>query len=290
MKAPVYPEYVALLHAAKALGRPVRWTDQRSESFVSDHHGRGHALEAALALDKDGRFLAVRVSGYGDLGAYLSQVDAAAVLGQRRKNLPGVYATPAIDVSIQCVFTNTTPIGAYRGAGRPEGNYIMERLVEAAAAETGIDRVELRRRNHIPAGRDALPGGVRQHLRFGRVHAAPRARRRGRRLGRLRGPARREPRPRPAPRHRHRPVSRGHGAADERDGRHPLRDRRDGHDHHRHARLRARATRRRSRRCCRSGSASRSSASGCCRAIPTSSSPAAAPAARSRSWRAAPRS
>ena len=155
MKAPVYPEYVALLHAAKALGRPVRWTDQRSESFVSDHHGRGHALEAALALDKDGRFLAVRVSGFGDLGAYLSQVMPLPSSVNVAKNLPGVYATPAIDVSIQCVFTNTTPIGAYRGAGRPEGNYIMERLVEAAAAETGIDRVELRRRNHIPA--DAMP-------------------------------------------------------------------------------------------------------------------------------------
>jgi aerobic carbon-monoxide dehydrogenase large subunit len=155
MKAPVYPEYVALLHAAKSLGRPVRWADQRSESFVSDHHGRGHALEAALALDKDGRFLAVRLSGYGDLGAYLSQVMPLPSSVNVAKNLPGVYRTPAIDVSIQCVFTNTTPIGAYRGAGRPEGNYIMERLVEAAAAEMGLDRIELRRRNHIPA--DAMP-------------------------------------------------------------------------------------------------------------------------------------
>jgi carbon-monoxide dehydrogenase large subunit len=155
MKAPVYPEYVALLHAAKSLGRPVRWADQRSESFVSDHHGRGHALEAALALDKDGRFLAVRLSGYGDLGAYLSQVMPLPSSVNVAKNLPGVYRTPAIDVSIQCVFTNTTPIGAYRGAGRPEGNYIMERLVEAAAAEMGLERIELRRRNHIPAG--AMP-------------------------------------------------------------------------------------------------------------------------------------
>jgi aerobic carbon-monoxide dehydrogenase large subunit len=155
MKAPVYPEYVALLHAAKSLGRPVKWADQRSESFVSDHHGRGHALEAALALDKDGRFLAVRLSGYGDLGAYLSQVMPLPSSVNVAKNLPGVYRTPAIDVSIQCVFTNTTPIGAYRGAGRPEGNYIMERLVEAAAAEMGLERIELRRRNHIPAG--AMP-------------------------------------------------------------------------------------------------------------------------------------
>jgi carbon-monoxide dehydrogenase large subunit len=155
MKAPVYPEYVGLLHAAKTLGRPVKWTDQRSESFVSDHHGRGHALEAALALDKDGNFLGVRVTGYGDLGAYLSQVMPLPSSVNVAKNLPGVYRTPAIDVSIRCVFTNTTPIGAYRGAGRPEGNYIMERLIEAAAAETGIDRIELRRRNHIPAA--AMP-------------------------------------------------------------------------------------------------------------------------------------
>ena len=155
MKAPVYPEYVALIHAAKALGKPVKWTDQRSESFVSDHHGRGHKLEAELALDKEGRFLAVRVTGYGDLGAYLSQVMPLPSSVNVAKNLPGVYATPAIEVSIQCVFTNTTPIGAYRGAGRPEGNYIMERLVEQAAFEMGIDRIELRRRNHIPA--DAMP-------------------------------------------------------------------------------------------------------------------------------------
>ena len=110
------------------------------------------------------------------------------------KNLPGVYATPAIDVSIRCVFTNTTPIGAYRGAGRPEGNYIMERLVEAAADEIGIDRVELRRRNHIPA--DAMPYRAASDNTYdsGEFTAAPRARRRSRRLGRLRGPARREPR------------------------------------------------------------------------------------------------
>ncbi|HEX8166247.1 MAG TPA: xanthine dehydrogenase family protein molybdopterin-binding subunit [Beijerinckiaceae bacterium] len=155
MKAPVYPEYVGLLHAAKILGRPVKWTDQRSESFVSDHHGRGHALHAELALDRDGRFLAVRVSGFADLGAYLSQVSPLPSSVNVAKNLPGVYRTQAIEVSIACVFTNTTPVGAYRGAGRPEGNYIMERLVEAAAAETGIDRTELRRRNHIRA--DEMP-------------------------------------------------------------------------------------------------------------------------------------
>ena len=122
---------------------------------MSDHHGRGHALEAALALDRTAASSPCASAGYGDLGAYLSQVMPLPSSVNVAKNLPGVYATPAIDVSIQCVFTNTTPIGAYRGAGRPEGNYIMERLVETAAAEIGIDRVELRRRNHIPA--DAMP-------------------------------------------------------------------------------------------------------------------------------------
>jgi carbon-monoxide dehydrogenase large subunit len=155
MKAPVYPEYVALLHAAKALGRPVRWADQRSESFLSDHHGRDNEVTAELALDRDGRFLAVRITGLANLGAYLSQASPLFSTFNIAKNAVSVYRTPLIEVAMRCYFTNTTPIGAYRGAGRPEGNYIMERLIEAAAAETGIDRIELRRRNHIAP--DQLP-------------------------------------------------------------------------------------------------------------------------------------
>jgi carbon-monoxide dehydrogenase large subunit len=152
MKAPVYPEYVGLLHAAKALGRPVRWADQRSESFLSDHHGRDNEVTAELALDRDGRFLAVRIRGLANLGAYLSQASPLFSTFNIAKNAVSVYRTPLIEVAMRCCFTNTTPIGAYRGAGRPEGNYIMERLIEAAAAETGIDRIELRRRNHIAPG------------------------------------------------------------------------------------------------------------------------------------------
>jgi carbon-monoxide dehydrogenase large subunit len=152
MKAPVYPEYVGLLHAAKALGRPVRWADQRSESFLSDHHGRDNEVTAELALDRDGRFLAVRIRGSANLGAYLSQASPLFSTFNIAKNAVSVYRTPLIEVAMRCCFTNTTPIGAYRGAGRPEGNYIMERLIEAAAAETGIDRIELRRRNHIAPG------------------------------------------------------------------------------------------------------------------------------------------
>ncbi|HKH32889.1 MAG TPA: xanthine dehydrogenase family protein molybdopterin-binding subunit, partial [Beijerinckiaceae bacterium] len=149
MKAAPYPEYVCLLHAARALRRPVKWTDLRSESFLSDHHGRALELDSELALDAAGRFLAVRVSGYADLGAFMTQMSPLPSTLNVAKNLVSVYRTPAIDVSIRCAFTNTTPIGPYRGAGRPEGNYIMERLIDKAAAEMGIDPVELRRRNHI---------------------------------------------------------------------------------------------------------------------------------------------
>jgi len=152
MKASVYPEYPCLLHAARVLGRPVKWTDERSESFLSDSHGRGHEVDAALALDAEGRFLAIRVEVFGNLGAYLSNATTLPATGNTMKNMVGVYATPLIEVSSKCVFTNTTPVGPYRGAGRPEGNYYMERLVDTAAAEMGIDRVELRRRNHIQPG------------------------------------------------------------------------------------------------------------------------------------------
>jgi carbon-monoxide dehydrogenase large subunit len=149
MKASVYPEYPCLLLAAKQLGKPVKWTDERSESFLSDSHGRDHETDAELALDADGKFLAVRFRVYGNMGAYLSNAATLPATVNTTKNAIGVYATPLIEVTSFCMFTNTTPVGPYRGAGRPEGNYYMERLVETAAAEMGIDRVELRRRNHI---------------------------------------------------------------------------------------------------------------------------------------------
>jgi aerobic carbon-monoxide dehydrogenase large subunit len=152
MKASAYPEYICLLYAARALGRPVKWTDERSESFLSDSHGRDHEMTAELALDADGKFLALRVTGYGNLGAWLSNATTIPPTMNTVKNIIGVYATPLIEVSTKCMFTNTTPVGAYRGAGRPEGNYYMERMVETAAREMGIDRVELRRRNHIQPG------------------------------------------------------------------------------------------------------------------------------------------
>jgi len=149
MKSAPFPEYVCVLHAARALGRPVKWTDDRSGSFVSDSHGRDHELRAELALDADGAFLAVRITNFGNMGGYLSHVAPMPSTLNIVKNVQSVYRTPLIEVSTKCVFTNTSHVSAYRGAGRPEGNYYMERLVDAAAAETGIDRLALRRRNQI---------------------------------------------------------------------------------------------------------------------------------------------
>ncbi len=147
MKQPNMSEYYCMLHAARELGRPVKWTDDRSGSFVSDTHGRDHDMTAELALDAEGNFLAVRLTGYGNLGATYGAPGPSTRNAQR--NTLGVYRTPLIEVNTKCVFTNTTPVGAYRGAGRPEANYYMERLVDTAAREMGIDPVELRRRNHI---------------------------------------------------------------------------------------------------------------------------------------------
>ncbi len=149
MKSGCYPEYIAILFAARLLGRPVKWTNDRSESFLSDSHGRDHDHTVELALDAEGHFLALRVTGYGNLGAYLSNATSIPPTMNCVKNIIGVYRTPLVSVSAQCMFTNTTPVGAYRGAGRPEGNYYMERMVDTAAREMGIDRLELRRRNHI---------------------------------------------------------------------------------------------------------------------------------------------
>ena len=149
MKAHAYPEYACLLHAAKLLGRPVKWTDDRSGSFLSDQHGRDHEVEAELALDAEGRVLAVRLTVFANLGAYIAAVGPLMGTGNFVKNVQSNYRTPLIEVNTSCLLTNTTPVSAYRGAGRPEGNYFMERLLEAAALETGRSAIELRRLNHI---------------------------------------------------------------------------------------------------------------------------------------------
>jgi aerobic carbon-monoxide dehydrogenase large subunit len=149
MKAMVFPEYICLLHAARALGRAVKWTDERSGSFVSDGHGRAADVTGELALDADGKFLAVRLTSFSDVGGFLAPFGPFMGTANAVKNMQGMYCTPLMEVSTKCVFTNTTQITAYRGAGRPEGNYYMERLIDAAAAEMGIDRLALRRRNQI---------------------------------------------------------------------------------------------------------------------------------------------
>ncbi len=149
MKNISYPEYICILHGAKALGRPVKWTDERSTSFLSDSQGRAQLIHAELALDSDGRFLAVRLNGYGNLGAYISGVSPGPLSLNTGKNLASVYRTPLLGVDIKTVLTNTTLMGAYRGAGRPEANYYMERLIDRAADEMGINRLTLRKRNFI---------------------------------------------------------------------------------------------------------------------------------------------
>lgn len=149
MKSVNYPEYPCILHAAKLLGRPVKWTDDRSGSFLSDSHGRASEVTAELALDKDGNFLAVRVKGYGNVGGFLSGVMPSPLSLGIAKNIASVYRTPLIEVGIKCVLTNTSVMGAYRGAGRPEANYFMERLIETAARDMGIDRIALRKKNMI---------------------------------------------------------------------------------------------------------------------------------------------
>jgi aerobic carbon-monoxide dehydrogenase large subunit len=200
MKASVYPESVAVLHASKMLGRPVKWVADRSESFVSDHHGRDHEFECELALDKKGNFLAWRAKGYANVGAYLGPV--APLMGTMNvlKNMNSVYKTPVVEVSTKVVFTNTTLVSAYRGAGRPEGNYFMERLIDLAADEMGIDRIELRRRNlirpeqipyHAPSGSDYDSGdfpAVLDHALKAADWSGYKARKKeSRKRGRLRG-------------------------------------------------------------------------------------------------------
>jgi carbon-monoxide dehydrogenase large subunit len=149
MKNINYPEYMCILHAAKTLGRAVKWTDERSTSFLSDSQGRSQQIHAELALDSEGKFLAVRLNGYGNLGAYITGVAPSPLSLNTGKNLASVYRTPLLSVDIKCVLTNTTLLGAYRGAGRPEANYFMERLIDAAADEMDIDRLSLRKRNFI---------------------------------------------------------------------------------------------------------------------------------------------
>ncbi|MFT5485873.1 MAG: carbon-monoxide dehydrogenase large subunit [Paracoccaceae bacterium] len=154
MKSSIYNENVLVLWASKATGRPVKWTSDRTEAFQSDAQGRDNVTTGELALDKDGRFLGMRVKTIGNIGAYVTQA-AGGPLTINLGTLAGVYTTPAIHVDVTAVFSHTTITRPYRGAGRPEAAFVIERLVDLAAAELGINPVDLRRRNTIPE--DAMP-------------------------------------------------------------------------------------------------------------------------------------
>jgi carbon-monoxide dehydrogenase large subunit len=145
----LYAEDVAVTWASRQLNRPVKWTAERSESFVSDAHGRDHHTAAELAMDKDGKFLGMRVHTTANLGAYLSTFGSSVPTYLYGTLLAGQYTTPAIYVEVDGVFTNTAPVDAVRGAGRPEATYVVERLVETAAREMKLDPAEIRRRNFI---------------------------------------------------------------------------------------------------------------------------------------------
>ena len=144
-----YAEEAIVTWAAKKVHRPVKWTAERSESFISDAHGRDHVTHAEMAMDGDGIFLGLRVSTRANLGAYLSTFGPSVPTYLYATLLAGTYRTPAIYAEVKGIFTNTVPVDAYRGAGRPEASYLLERLVDRAAKVAGLDRIEIRRRNFI---------------------------------------------------------------------------------------------------------------------------------------------
>ncbi|MDE2357884.1 MAG: xanthine dehydrogenase family protein molybdopterin-binding subunit, partial [Betaproteobacteria bacterium] len=145
----LYAEETAMVWASKRVNRPIKWAAERSESFVSDAHGRDHVTHAELALDKDGKFLAMRVRTTAAMGAYLSTFASCIPTILYATLLAGQYTTPAIHCEVTAVFTNTAPVDAYRGAGRPEATYVVERIVREAGVEMGIAQDEIRRRNFI---------------------------------------------------------------------------------------------------------------------------------------------
>ncbi len=196
MKNVLYPEWVLVLWAARRLGRPVKWIGDRSEDFVASVHGRDSLVRARLALDPNGRFLALETKVLANLGAYVSTVAPAVPTMAMASAMGGVYDIPLIAFQVSGVFTNTTPVDAYRGAGKPEANYLIERLIDIAAAELGIDALKLRRRNimrrfpHQSAMGLAVEQGSFAHAIDHAVAAAAgfKARRRSSRArGRLRG-------------------------------------------------------------------------------------------------------
>ncbi|MGB8633138.1 MAG: molybdopterin cofactor-binding domain-containing protein, partial [Xanthobacteraceae bacterium] len=155
LKTSAYPEYIALLVATKKIGRPVHWMSGRSEAFLSDNQARDIYSDMELALDEKGKFLALRIRSVGNMGAYLGAIGANIPTISFTRCLPGMYDIKPIDISVKCVYTNTLPTAPYRGAGRPESSYALERVVDEAARLTGIDPIKLRRRNLVK--KSAMP-------------------------------------------------------------------------------------------------------------------------------------
>ena len=148
MKSGIYPEDVLVLYAARKLNRPVRWLADRMEGFLTDDHGRDVAMVAQLALDAQGKFLALKVDYHVDVGCYLSGRSMALI--NNIGGIAGVYRIPDIEANVTGIFTNTMTNAPYRGAGRPEATYVIERLLDLAAHDLGIDPFELRLRNLVP--------------------------------------------------------------------------------------------------------------------------------------------
>ncbi|NKC14146.1 MAG: molybdopterin-dependent oxidoreductase [Gammaproteobacteria bacterium] len=164
MKIPLYPEHILIAWAARRSGRAVKWIAERSDAFIADGHGRDHIMEAELALDEDGRFLAVRVHTLSNMGAYANGAAPVIPTVGGTRCITGVYRIPAWYARTQVVFSNTVPVVAYRGAGKPEYNYVIERLTDAAARELGLSPLELRRRNAV--AQSAMPYSTGTGLEF----------------------------------------------------------------------------------------------------------------------------
>jgi carbon-monoxide dehydrogenase large subunit len=166
-----YAEELMVIWGSKKVGRPVKWTSDRSEAFQSDAHGRDHISHAQLALDASGKFLGLRVRTLANVGAYLSTFASAVPTYMSATLLSGPYDLPAIYAEVKAIFTNTVPLDAYRGAGRPEAAYLLERLVDKAARQLGIDRIELRRKNLIRTDQFPYQTQVALQYDIGDYHA-----------------------------------------------------------------------------------------------------------------------
>ncbi len=170
MKLFLYAEHALTCYAARKLGRPVKWTSERSEAFLCDTHGRDNITLGEIAVDKDGKFLAIRTRNVANMGAYLSTYAPFIPTGAGTKVLASVYGFQSAYANVIGVFTNTSPVDAYRGAGRPESNYLVERLIDTAAYDLGIDRIEIRKRNMVPPSAMPFTSAMNQVYDSGDFH------------------------------------------------------------------------------------------------------------------------